>query len=43
MVGVGIGLEGDQVIGVLLQLGQPEDDKFVGLPPGEAQPGQGIL
>ena len=36
-------LEGDQVIGVALHPGEPVEDKLVGLPPGQAQLGQGVL
>ena len=37
-VGVGLGLEGKQIVGIALQLWQPVDDEFVSLPLGQAQP-----
>lgn len=34
---VSVGLESDEVIGVFFHLGQPIDNKLVGLPAGEPQ------
>ena len=43
MVRVGTCLEGDQIIGVPLHVGQPVDNKLVGLPAVQTQSGQGVL
>ena len=42
-VRIGIGLERNQVIRILLHQGQPVDDKLIGLPSGQAQDLQGLL
>ena len=42
-IGIGLLLEGDEVIGALLHPGQPVDDELVGLVPGQPQLGQGVL
>ena len=41
--GIGVGLEGNQVIGIVLHLGEPVDNEFTGLPPGETQLGEGVF
>ena len=43
MVAVSCALEGEQVPGILLQFGQPVDEKFIGLPVREAHLAQGLL
>ena len=39
--GVGLLLEGNQIVGVLLHLGQPIHNELVGLPSGQTKPGKG--